>query len=111
MPAAFRFPGPDDEFWLPLRFDARDRQERSNHKLHCIGRLNRGVTLRQAQTDASFVARRLQKEFPATNVGIDFGLVPLRESLTRTARTALLVLLLAVALLLLIASSTSATWC
>ena len=103
MPAAFRFPGADDEFWLPLRFDARDRQERSNHNLHCIGRLNRGVTLRQAQTDASFVARRLQKEFPATNVGIDFGLVPLRESLTRTARTALLVLLLAVALLLLIA--------
>lgn len=103
MPATFRFPGAQDEFWLPLRFDAKDRQQRSNHNLHCIGRLKKSATFRQAQTEASFIARRLQREYPDTNVGIEFSLLPLRESLTRTVRTALIVLLVAVGLLLLIA--------
>ena len=103
MPDAFRFPGAQDEFWLPLRFDAQDRQQRSNHNLHCIGRLKRGAKLRQAQSDASFIARRLQREYRDTNAGIDFALLPLHESLTRTVRTALIVLLVAVGLLLLIA--------
>ena len=103
MPATFRFPGAHDEFWLPLRFDAQDRQERSNHNLHCIGRLKRGATLRQAQTEASFIATRLQREYPDTNAGIDFTLAPLRESLTHSVRTALIVLLVAVGFLLLIA--------
>ncbi len=103
MPDTFRFPGAQDEFWLPLRFDAKDRQQRSNHNLHCIGRLKRSASFRQAQTEASFIARRLQREYPDTNVGIDFSLVPLHESLTRTVRTGLIVLLAAVGLLLLIA--------
>jgi putative ABC transport system permease protein len=105
MPDTFRFPGAQDEFWLPLRLDAKDRQQRSNHNLRCIGRLKRSASLRQAQSDASFIARRLQREYPDTNVGIDFSLLPLHESLTRTVRTALIVLLVAVGLLLLIASA------
>jgi putative ABC transport system permease protein len=103
MSDTFRFPGAQDEFWLPMRFDAKDRQQRSNHNLHCIGRLKRGANFRQAQTEASLIARRLQREYPDTNVGIDFSLLPLHESLTRTVRTALIVLLVAVGLLLLIA--------
>lgn len=103
MPDSFRFPGAEDEFWLPLRLDAQDRQQRSNHNLHCIGRLKRNANLRQAQSEASFIARRLQREYPSTNAQIDFSLLPLHESLTRTVRTALIVLLVAVGLLLLIA--------
>ena len=103
MPDSFRFPGAHDEFWLPLRLDAKDQQQRSNHNLHCIGRLKRNANLRQAQSEASFIARRLQREYPNTNARIDFSLLPLHESLTRTVRTALIVLLVAVGLLLLIA--------
>jgi len=103
MPDTFQFPGAQDEFWLPLRFDAKDRQERSNHNLHCIGRLKRSASFRQAQTEASFIARKLQREYPDTNVGVDFSLLPLHESLTRTVRSALIVLLVAVGLLLVIA--------
>jgi len=103
MPERFRFPGAQDEFWLPLRLDAKGRQERSNHNLHCIGRLKRGADLRQAQREASFIASRLQREYADTNAGIDFSLLPLHESLTRKVRTALIVLLAAVGLLLLIA--------
>jgi putative ABC transport system permease protein len=103
MPATFRFPGADDEFWLPLRFDAKDREQRSNHNLHCIGRLKSGADLRHAQAEASFIARRLQRQYPDTNAAIDFNVVPLRESLTKGVRTALVVLLATVGLLLLIA--------
>lgn len=103
MPEAFRFPGARDEFWLPLRFGANDLQERSNHNLHCIGRLKSSANVRQAQSEASFIANRLQREYPKTNAGIDFYLTPLHESLTRSVRTALIVLLVAVGLLLLIA--------
>jgi putative ABC transport system permease protein len=103
MPPTFRFPGTHEELWLPLRFDAQDRQQRSNHNLDCIGRLKPGANLRQAQSEASFIARGLQRDYPDDNAGIDFNLVPLRESLTHSVRGALLVLVAAVALLLLVA--------
>jgi len=103
MPETFRFPGARDEFWLPATFDAAARQQRSNHNMDCIGRLKRSASLKKAQTEASFIARRLQSEYPEDNAGIDFYLLPLRESLTHSVRMALIVLLATVGLLLLIA--------
>jgi predicted permease len=103
MPDTFRFPGAHDEFWLPLRLDAKDQQQRSNHNLRCIARLKLSANLRQARGEISFIAQRLQREYPDTNAGIDFAVLPLQESLTRTVRTGLIVLLVAVGLLLLIA--------
>lgn len=103
MPQSFRYPGAHDEFWLPLTFDARERQERSNHNLECIGRLKPGATVRRAQAEASFLARRLRRAYPVDNDGIDFYILPLRESLTHDVRSAMIVLLAAVGLLFLIA--------
>lgn len=103
MPRTFRFPGARDEFWLPLGFDAKAWQERSNHNLLCIGRLKPGANLRQAQSEASFIAKRLQQQYSDTNAGIDFYLMPLDDSLTRSVRTALIMFMIAVGLLLLIA--------
>ncbi len=103
MPRTFRFPGAHDEFWLPLRFDAQDRQQRSNHNLHCIGRIGRSAALRDARAQASFIAARLRQEYPSTNAGIDFTLIPLHEFLTDSVHTALIVLFVAVGFLLLIA--------
>lgn len=103
MPDTFRFPGAQDEFWAPLRLDAKDQQQRSNHNLACIARLKRSADPRQARSEISFIARRLQREYPDTNAGIDFALLPLHESLTRAVRGGLIVLLAAVGLMLLIA--------
>lgn len=103
MPHTFRFPGARDEFWLPLRLDAKALQERSNHNLHCIGRLKDGASLGQTQREASFIAGRLRQQYPKTNAGIDFYLAPLQDSLTRSVRAGLIVLMIAVSFLLLIA--------
>src|SRR5207249_986852 len=105
MPASFRFPlaWHEDHYWLPLQWNARDKQERSNHNLWCVGRLRGGVTAAQAQAEASTVFARLQKDHPQTNDGIDATVLPLREAISGDARRALLMLLGAVGAVLLIA--------
>jgi putative ABC transport system permease protein len=106
-PAWFRFPSADFQLWTPLRLiDQQAPRQAVNRAFRIfsgVGRLKSGVTLQQAQSESTAFSARLAKEFPATNEGVTFALVPLYDRLVGDARPVLRVLLGTVALLLLIA--------
>ena len=103
LPDGFQFP-PDVGLWLPADLDG-ENLSRTSHNYNAVGRLRDGVTAQQASGDISAIARRIhdtsseQGEFLLKD-GI---VVPLQDSITGKARSALLVLLGAVGFLLLVA--------
>jgi predicted permease len=106
-PAWFRFPTAAFQLWAPLSsIDIKSPQQAGNRAFRifsAVARLKPGVTLQQAQADASALSGRLAREFPATNEGVDLELVPLYERLVGEVKPALTILLGTVGLLLLIA--------
>jgi putative ABC transport system permease protein len=91
------------ELWTPLAFAPGDSMDtRGNHFVTLVGRLKPGVTVAQAQEDASAIARRLEEQFPQ-NKGLGASVTPAHEQLTGDSRKALYVLLGAVAFVLLVA--------
>ncbi|MGC2112754.1 MAG: ABC transporter permease [Candidatus Korobacteraceae bacterium] len=66
-------------------------------------RLKPGVTLEQARADMAAVARRLEKQYPQTNLGQGVNVDPLLQNLVKNARQPLTLLMGAVGLVLLIA--------
>ncbi len=102
-------------FAFPLRADVyrsngiapepsayEDRGARSRWGL---GRLKDGVTIAQVQLALAGLATDLAREFPATNTGITYRVVPVRDLYVGNARPYLLLILAAVALVLLVACS------
>lgn len=102
MPAKFRVLD-DAELWLPLALNNFTTRGRNVRFLSMVAQLKPGVTMAQAQAEASSIAANLEKQYPASNTGYRAELVPMHEHLTGKARTLLLVLLGAVGLVLLIA--------
>jgi putative ABC transport system permease protein len=98
LPARWRFPGIPD-LWVPLEAD-RAGADRGQRALFVFGRLARGATLGQTQTEMSAVAAGLAREHPATNKGWDARAVPIadffRPDAMRLAWTALFGAVLAV---------------
>jgi putative ABC transport system permease protein len=101
MPPGFKFPEVAD-LWVPLAIDTKS-WSRHSHGWDAIARLKPGMTLEQAQSDMTEVARRLEEQYPVTNEGMGVTLVPLREDLAGDYRKALLILMGVVGLVLLIA--------
>jgi predicted permease len=105
MPKSFGYPMSTTapQVWACLQWDAKERAVRGNHNYVAFGRLKPGVSLRQAQSELSTIASRLEKEYPADDAGWGALIVPLRDELVGDVRPALLILLGAVAFVLLIA--------
>jgi predicted permease len=108
MPASFRFPlgAKSEQIWVPLVNDplfGAWMQRRSGHWLRVTGRLNRGVSMAQAQAELDALSARFAKDFPADNAGWVIRMAPLQDLIVGDVRPALLVLLGAVGLVLLIA--------
>jgi putative ABC transport system permease protein len=101
MPPGFKFPEVDD-LWTPLALDTT-MWTRNDHGMSAIARLKPGVTLQQARTDMTDVARRVEEQNPVTNEGMSVNIIPLREGLAGDYRKALLILMGVVGLVLLIA--------
>lgn len=93
------------EVWLPFGLDSfRDRKyARAVGSLGVIGRMKPGVGLAEAQAELDTIARRLEEQYPNFNKGWSVRAVPLHEQVTKSWRTALLVLFGAVGFVLLIA--------
>jgi putative ABC transport system permease protein len=90
------------EMWTPLIIDP-GREIRLNHVILAIGRLRRGVTMRQAQAEMDTVAARVGQQYPEVK---DWGIRLVDFDhwfVTEQLRTALLILLGAVGCVLLIA--------
>jgi putative ABC transport system permease protein len=103
MPRSFRFPGRDDQFWVPLAMHPEQASGRGDHYLKVVARLRDDVTLEQARADMDAISSRLEEQFPRTNTDLRTTLVPLHEQLVGDVRPALLVLLGVVGFVLLIA--------
>jgi putative ABC transport system permease protein len=94
----------DAEIWAPKIMRPDELTARTSGYWEVGGRLARGVTIQQAQTEMNAIAAQLGVEYPATNKNSGATVITLRESIAGNARTSLLVLLGAVAFVMLIAS-------
>ena len=103
MPAQFRFPDREQEYWVPMAFEPEEAAGRGDHYISVVARLRPGVTLQQAQGDMDGIAARLQQQYPRTNTDQGIALVPLHEEFAGNVRKPLLILLGVVGFVLLIA--------
>src|SRR6202795_161378 len=103
LPAEFRFPA-DVDLWLPADLEG-ENPSRTSHNYSAVGRLRDGVTVEQANRDISAIAQRIHDTSSEQGDYLlkDGIVVPLQDSITGRARSALLVLLGAVGFLLLVA--------
>ena len=58
-PADLEFPAPNTQMWVPLTFNADDRNDHEHRSLSVIGRLKAGANLKQAQAEMDLLARRV----------------------------------------------------
>ena len=100
MKPGFHFPD-DVDVWQRLQWDFA-RHSRSAHFVEAVARLAPGTSLDEARAASASVAARLANEFPQSNKGWAFGLVPLLEDTLGYYRPALWVLFGAVGLLFVI---------
>jgi putative ABC transport system permease protein len=103
MPAAFSFPAPEVQLWIPFAMQPGIEQVRRPHYLRPIARLKAGVTVEQARQDLQRIAAELEREYPDTNTQMGADLGPLHEWVVGGVRRSLLVFLGAVAAVLLVA--------
>jgi predicted permease len=105
MPAGFDFPSAEAQVWLPLwqNIAARARQNRGNHQLNIVARLNPGTSVEQAQTELDGIAHRIKQQFPGVPTGAGANVALLRDRTVARVRPMLLVLMGAVVCVLLIA--------
>ena len=102
MPRGFTLPKNKADIWTPLPI-VRSREWEGGRFLCVIARLERNVTLEQAEQDLESVARQSAAERPSFNAGWSAQVVPILADATENVRLPLLVLLGAVVLVLLIA--------
>jgi predicted permease len=106
MPPGFRFPERSD-IWVPLQaryagYQAEFWKSRDFRPHTAVARLKPGVTLAQARGEMNAMASQLEREFPATNRGLQWRLTPLRDAEVGNVRPYLRLLLGAVVMVLLI---------
>ncbi|HVH86219.1 MAG TPA: ABC transporter permease [Terriglobales bacterium] len=102
MPAGFHFP-PEAQLWIPQDMDSKSLGPRGSHSYRAFGRLKRGVSLQQAQSEMSVIAGRLEQQYPDSNYKVGASLVELHQDMVIESRKSLLMMGWAVALVLLIA--------
>jgi predicted permease len=113
MPQSFVFPLEDLEgfgsadLWVPMSFTPEERTHLGdNFDYGLVARLKSGVSLDQAEADASLVAARIQQQYPPdirNEFTLHAAVTPLRDSVIGKARPLMAILLGAVGLVLLIA--------
>jgi len=93
------------DVWVANRL-AYDAANRNNVSLQVIGKLKRGVSLAQAQSEADTVAAEARRNFPILGTsGFSIRLEPMKAYLVAHVRPAIFALMGAVIFLLLIACS------
>jgi putative ABC transport system permease protein len=104
MPPGFQFPAREHQLWIPLTINPRVlTRQIANYDQFAIARLQPGVSLDRARREIEGLARQLEADFPATNLGVRIEVLPFLEESVRAIRSTLYVLLAAVGCLLLIA--------
>jgi putative ABC transport system permease protein len=100
LPASLVFP--EGQFYRPVA-EAYDDEQRDARHLRAIARLKPGVTVEQAKTEVSVIARRLEQEHPTTNKGYGANVVSITDEIVGGIRPILLMIFGAVVFVLLVA--------
>jgi putative ABC transport system permease protein len=100
MPAGFQFPG-DTDVWQRLSWDLT-QHSRGAHFMESLFRVKPGVSIEQANGELRALARRLGREYSATNATWRARAVPLSTEVVGFFRPALFALFGAAAFLLVI---------
>ncbi|UCD24824.1 MAG: ABC transporter permease, partial [Gemmatimonadota bacterium] len=108
MPVDFDYPG-GIELWFPMQERDPYTQGRGNNNFFYVGRLREGVSIEQAQTEVTVIARQLEEAYPETNESWGLRLVSLHERYFSSARTSLFTMLGLVGIVLLIACANVAS--
>ena len=91
--------------YFPLVFEPLHSRVRGSAFWNVVARLQKGVSIEQAQAELDAVSKRLAEQYPRTNATIVARAQPLRDHLAANLRPALRLLFVAVGLLLLIAAA------
>jgi putative ABC transport system permease protein len=102
MPDA-QLPFLETDLWMPIAFDARERENHGGHHVAAIGRLKPAVSIDDALKDLKQIARQLETAYPDSNQGWTVLLRPIRRALVGDLQTSILLLWGAVGFVLLIA--------
>lgn len=102
MPNWFNFPAGTD-IWTPQDMSDRLFEARGTHWMQAIGRIKRGTSIEEARADLLTISQRINKQYRGNDNSIHSVVFPLKERLTGSSRSGLLILLGAVALVLLVA--------
>jgi len=105
LPHGFVGPMGDADVWFALDLTPMLKSPataRGQHWLGVVARLAPGVTPNVAQRELDRLAGDLAREYPASDVGRTFSVVPLRAAMVGDTRTPLLVLLASAGLVLVI---------
>ena len=114
MPAWFRFPSAGEmptalglaqtpEIWSLDTLTPEQQRSRGGKSFAMVGRLRDGISMQAAEADLAAIAADIARAFPSSNAGWTVRVMPLREQLVGSVRSALVVLLAAVGCVLLIA--------
>jgi putative ABC transport system permease protein len=103
LPDSVDQPSRDTVVWRPLYIAPVHRTTRGAHYLSVIGRLQDGVSVRQADEELRAIGADLARAHPTTNARVGAAVVSLHDDGSRNSRTAVLVLFGATAALLLLA--------
>ena len=103
LPRGVRFPSGVEEFYVPASFTPQDLARRSSHFLNVVARLKPGITVEEARTEMTGIAKRLEREYPDSNTHLGAVVIPMREQMAGRTGPALTVLLAASTFVLLIA--------
>lgn len=104
MPPGFRFEFYSlvNELWVPVGFDAADRDRGSNSFGSCA-RLKPGVTIEQARTEMDLIGRRISAAYPDSNNAQTVAVTPMPELGVKRLQPTFVALFSLVGFLLLIA--------
>jgi putative ABC transport system permease protein len=104
LPPEFNFPSHSDLFRSSgIATDAKTYERRDIRGRLAVARLRPGVTVPQARDRIEALGERLAHEFPQTNAGLQFRVIPIRDLYVADVRPYVQLLFGAVMLVLLIA--------
>jgi predicted permease len=110
LPPGFGFPDETD-LWFPVNTVFREptMNFRGGKNYFAVGRLKPGVSLEQAQSEMTLIARRLERQYPESNKGRTVQVTRMQDEMVGDVRLTLYLLLGAVGVVLLIACANTAT--
>lgn len=88
MPPSFSFPEAETDVWLPIAFDADDRQAFGAHSLSSLGRLKPDASIQQARAEMTAIAEHLAEQHPDMKSGWTVNVVPMLDYVVGSTRLA-----------------------